>query len=1036
MVRIESAGDRCACGEKENRMMHSRRTFRMMPGLLAALVIWSGGGPQAAGGEFAGRLSITLDKALYQKSRTDDKPVAEDAKPLQLDLSRENGRWSNVIGMAPNFNRGHHRGRVLASKVAADGMNLAIEMRIASDPWVKGGRAEYRIELKKADGGYKGTFRGEFEAAKVGGQAEAEAVRLARPPEGFTAFQPGEHPRMLFRKGDIARLKAKLSHPVCRRAYEKIKADVSNPVAVGVIYQFTGDRKHAEAAVDLVVTKMKDHTGGAFNLGHAWGPRVRDVALTYDLCQDAWSGEFRQEVRNYVTWVAERLILRPNSVSRKVNWNPNSNYHAFLRGGAAMGTLALVGDKGPRPDPPRDPGLRPMAMPAATVRLGEGAPKVGFEYRLMPTRWLFLGPIPDEKDADADFLAPLGGAAGLVPTPQTALEHGGKRIAFQPLDRKHFWGQKEWTDGRKSIDMTSVTGRLFDSTSYYFTVVDNDRQRLVEFRTGQSGACKVAVWINGRRVHDRDYLVLAEGRHTMMVRAHMYRTTPWGKIWMRPHFVETDEAEALADLKKRQVPYKLAVAEYREDLAARDEMGGANPRWIYNAALGKYHMSRYYRYCMGDGGYQVEGEGYTGYSSGLPLEYAGCYLRMYGTPVNPRPDVSHFAPRYVATGVFGGKRIHSQSFSLTNGTIGARHYARCFPLVPRKHQPAVLWAWHQTMGLTPDGEGKPNVGDTMDAVYTLLHYPVGMKACNPEKCMPKTWVARTKGCYVFRNGWKGPGRDIVAQAFLKAEGEGGWSHPDGGSIRIWGLGHAWAVQGEANPKGGIRWYENVVMLPDDPINTRTRAVETAYHAEDDGSGVVSMDMGLIYKGAGTDKDKQGNERRRPLVDNSFLLQPQNFMDLGIRGMRSFAVDFSGRSGSPALFALADRIKGGGGKVWMWQVPAWRHDSKDRAVRIEGGTFTIVQGDATLTATFISPKDVKLRHVTGKQEVALSGGKRGALGLNAIHAAVDDSAAEFFVVMTLQRGAAPKVASTGEGLRSVVSVGSRTIAFDGEKIVIK
>jgi len=47
---------------------------------------------------------------------------------------------------------------------------------------------------------------------------------------------------------------------------------------------------------------------------------VPGVALTYDLCRDAWDRDFNDLVVGYIQWIAERLIYRPNSVSPKVNW--------------------------------------------------------------------------------------------------------------------------------------------------------------------------------------------------------------------------------------------------------------------------------------------------------------------------------------------------------------------------------------------------------------------------------------------------------------------------------------------------------------------------------------------------------------------------------------------------------------------------------------------------------------------------------------------------------------------------------------------
>jgi len=270
----------------------------------------------------------------------------------------------------------------------------------------------------------------------------------------------------------------------------------------------------------------------------------------------------------------------------------------------------------------------------------------------------------------------------------------------------------------------------------------------------------------------------------------------------------------------------------------------------------------------------------------------------------------------------------------------------------------------------------------------------------------------------------------VAQVFLKSEGEGGWSHPDAGGIRLYGLGHAWGIEGINNSKAGSRWFENVVMLPEDDVNVGSRAVATHFEGRDNGSGVISMDMNLVYSGTKTIKDSEGNEKKASLVDHAFVLRRENLLDLGIRGMRSVAVDYSGRSGAPALLAIVDNISGGGGKVWQWQLP--KLDDKSVGVNIEGATFTITQGDASLKATFIAPADVKLRVARGEETIHLKYGKYDKVNLNAVHATGGD---EFFVVMTLQKTAAPEVNVSGSGINAKVLVGSQTLSFDGEKIIV-
>ncbi len=998
--------------------------------LAGAIVLAVAAGPgQAESGserQLEGQWTLVLEGAVAQLVRRDGSPGSGESQALQLDTEMRDGRWERLIGMAPTFNRGHHRGRVLSWTPTESGLRMGIEMNIACDPWVLGGRGLYEVELTWQDEGrLEGTFAGTF----GGGYGQPEAMRgrawaqqTSPPPrrEGHQPIAPGEHPRILFRKSDIPRIKQRRKHPVCKAAWERIRSARDDAVCLGVMYQLTGDRTYADKARPIVWKRTKERGSGSHSTGHVWGERLADVALAYDLCQDAWDEEFKAKIVGYIDWITGRLIYRPSSVSPKVNWSPNSNYHNFLRGGAAIGSLALMTDAGPEPAPPRDPGHEPTLLeaPQADGPAG-GVPVVAYQSGARLVDWLVAGPLPDPRSANRDFLAHLGGSADAAPRirPGVEVRDDGASAAFEPLERseRFFWGER--------VEFTGVYRRNYDRkedgyfhTAYFLTVVDNDRERIVQWVTGQSGSLALRAWISGREVFDKEFIQLGPGRHPVLLRAHITETSPWGKIWMEPRLVDATRPQALADLARRQVLYKLALAEWKEDHAAWQATGGANPRWLHLAKLGRYHMAQCYRHLMGDGGWQIEGEGYTLYSIPLPLAYATAHWKVFGRDVTGRPDVNVFPCRYVAQTIFGGRKPVQQSFSLTDGTMKAGHYARVFPIVPDRYKPAVLWAWRRTMGLTPSGEGTPRVGSGRDAVHTLLHYPVALEAKNPAKVLPNVWAAPTKGGYVFRNEWKGA-EDIVFQAFLKSEGTGGWNNPDGGSTRLFGLGHPWAVRGEHPGKVTSRWHETVVMLPDDDIRVNGPAKVTHFDPREDGSGVLAADLDAIY--LGNRRDEKG--------------KVVGTRDLGIRGTRCWAVDYSGRSGAPAAFVVVDRITGGGRKVWQWQLPPLK--GRDDEVTLLGNRFTVRQGEATLVGTVLRPADAKITHARGQVPVRMIKDGRDQMvsqELNAIHVTgADASAGEFVVVLTLQKGAGPDV-QMADG-RGLVVVGGRGVRILSDRV---
>jgi hypothetical protein len=168
----------------------------------------------------------------------------------------------------------------------------------------------------------------------------------------------------------------------------------------------------------------------------------------------------------------------------------------------------------------------------------------------------------------------------------------------------------------------------------------------------------------------------------------------------------------------------------------------------------------------------------------------------------------------------------------------------------------------------------------------------------------------------------------------------------------------------------------------------------------------------------------------------------------VSGSRAIAVDYSGKCGAPALFAVVDKINGGPERHWVWHLPP----ARDISAKAAGNTFTIVQGDASLHATFVPVPDLVVK-APGSLDIlptALAADKKRlqAKRLNREWKGPEPEPVQFdimatapagqsyFVVMTLQRGEPPKVQIKGEGLKATVCVGKRQVRFDGEKVVIE
>lgn len=90
-------------------------------------------------------------------------------------------------------------------------------------------------------------------------------------------------------------------------------------------------------------------------------------------------------------------------------------------------------------------------------------------------------------------------------------------------------------------------------------------------------------------------------------------------------------------------------------------------------------------------------------------------------------------------------------------------------------------------------------------------------------------------------------------------------------------------------------------------------------------------------------------------------------------------------------------------------------------------------DASMHATFVRPAELKLEFCEGKAMTFIgkggsTAGKPLVRQMNAISATVDAPEADFLMVATFQRGAAPEVRT--RRFSSRVTVGDQTVDWDG------
>jgi hypothetical protein len=121
-------------------------------------------------------------------------------------------------------------------------------------------------------------------------------------------------------------------------------------------------------------------------------------------------------------------------------------------------------------------------------------------------------------------------------------------------------------------------------------------------------------------------------------------------------------------------------------------------------------------------------------------------------------------------------------------------------------------------------------------------------------------------------------------------------------------------------------------------------------------------------------------------------------------------------------------------MWTWHLDE-KTDTK--AAKVGGGTFTLALPDGTaLCGTFAAPDKPQVRidqrGVTFEKTYNRGKGEFQDPGIFVTGG--DTTAGDFFVVLTIQRGDPPPAKVEGAGLAARITVGKRTVMFDGRKIV--
>lgn len=991
------------------------------PGAVAAA------GPGAGEAEF----ELVLWKAVFHG----ETPGVSRAN-LVLHLDRRGGRWERVWGWALSYNNGIHQGLVREGEATADSIRLKLDMLVEGDAFVRDvAHGKYAVELaKNAQGQWEGRFQGRFKGQAVEGQATARMMpaRRAAPAE-FTPVSPGEHPRLLFRRGDLPGLREKLKTPLGQRYLEIVrqngpatKKTPGDPINLGVLYQLTGDRQYAEQALEIVRKYHADPDEYVSDRGRGsggWGHTYVAAALTYDLCQEAWPEDFRKSFEQRMvreTWGLNRFL----TVTSHPNWHPCSNYYGPGFGASGIASLLFYGDVGAEPQRPEDmASLGRTIEPASDYVPAAGVPVVELSDGVL-ARWLVGGPV--SRRVSGDMLGSSGGYAKARPAPGMS----SRFMSF--VEGKPQGGSITFGDvpaealSAEGVDLAKLAGGNGPASAVFYCVVRVDKDASV----GAMPGADARMWMSGVELNTKETYRLKPGLYPLLA---VYASEK-AEGTLAPRLVSVEGAAFAA----RRGPFEMAMRLWEQDAAEWREQGQRDFEKQRNVNYGVRRNYLHYRLGIGDGGFQAEtGPAYSNIASWYPLNFAAMWRRMTGRDVSADPDVTLLAVRRLMQVAFlGGGETTVQPINSAAG-IDPSFIAAAMPITPDEYKPALLWAWNHVAGVTgPADAGKVLTDGGLKLALAFLNYPTDLTPRSPAEVMPRVWEAPGFGYYCFRNGWTG-GDDFITQVFAKARMIRGWNHPNAGTFRIRGLGHEW-VSGSSN-RVGFRIHEPVVLLPVNEINEGASGRVTHLATTADGSGSVTIDLEDVYATrlskavraqAEDDPETSAPPRDGPMYDGNLLRLAENFGNSGIRGRRAFAIDYSGKSGAPALMVIVDQIDGGGDRTWLWPLPP---DTLAKT-RVEGQAFVIDHGDASLKATFITPDGPELKAMNEYVEVGVKGDRHRSYEgtLQRVRAI---GTGHFMVVVTIQKGAAPVVKVDGTGLDSTVTVGGRVIRYDGKRVIL-
>ncbi len=192
---------------------------------------------------------------------------------------------------------------------------------------------------------------------------------------GWKKPAPGEHPRLLFRQGDVAGLKKRAQTPEGKAILRRLRFlldgkngesllppgqpehtvgafTIGHAGGYGLLYQLTSEKKYADLGLrcfDRMLAGERDRDkrysfdrpNGELRAGSSWAV----AALGYDLCYDGWKEADRVRIARAFLTTKGAQGFGLEKVVRRPKYRPAKNHTGGIMCGAAA-AAALAGDPG------------------------------------------------------------------------------------------------------------------------------------------------------------------------------------------------------------------------------------------------------------------------------------------------------------------------------------------------------------------------------------------------------------------------------------------------------------------------------------------------------------------------------------------------------------------------------------------------------------------------------------------------------------------------------------------------------------------